>query len=325
MAAKASKTVIGAFVVGAVALAAAGIMVFGSGKFFAQKTKFVVFFDSSVKGLSVGAPVMFKGVKVGEVTDIIVRYDPADVSVAIKVIFELEQDAIYRVGDVKPDPSRLPLLVEKGLRAQLQMQSFVTGQLMIGLDFFPGTKPNFTNIKSEYEEIPTTPSTIAQLSERLQDIPFEEIFENLDDTLQGLDAFINRPELAESVKNLNLALKDAGKLLKDVNAQVEPLAASVKGTSEAARGALVQAEKTLAMEEGVPGELIADLRATLGQMEQTLKGLEGSVAKDARLVYELNTALRELAAAARSMRILTETIETEPETLVRGKKGSKGE
>jgi paraquat-inducible protein B len=327
MAAKASKTVIGAFVVGAVALAVAGIMLFGSGKFFAKKKKFAVVFDTSVKGLSVGAPLMFKGVKVGEVKDIIVRFDPTDYSIYIPVIVEFSEEAVTKVGDVETKTrDNVPILVEKGMRAQLQMQSFVTGQLMVGIDFFPGSEPHYSGIETEYQELPTIPSTIQQLGEKLKDIDLPGIVEKLDHILAGIDKIVYSPEFTESVASLNQALKDAGKLLRDVDKQVEPLATSVRGTSDAARGAFVQAEKTLAMEEGVPGELITDLRATLtsaqsalGQAEQTLEGVEGSVAEDSRAIYELNNALRELTAAARSIRILTETIEREPEAIIRGK------
>jgi paraquat-inducible protein B len=333
MAAKASKTVIGAFVVGAVALAVAGIMVFGSGKFFKKRYKYIIYFDASVKGLNIGAPVLFKGVRIGEVVDIILRFDPSDQSINIPVIVELEPDKLKRVRHVAPDPDKnLKLLIERGLRAQLQLQSFVTAQLMVGMDFFPDQQPRYAGIESEYTEIPTVPTAMEQIAERLQDIPIDEIIAKLNNTLEGINTFVNSPDLTGSVKSLNQTLKDAGQLLKDVDKQVEPLVASIESTSEAARGALIQAEKTLAMEEGTPGELVSDLRATLkgarsslSQLEQTLQSMEGSVSKDSRVVYELNTTLREVKAAARSIRILTETIEREPEALFRGRKGSKGE
>ena len=121
MSKQANKTVIGAFVIGAVILVVAGVLVFGSGKFLKKTHLSVLYFQGSVKGLNIGAPVMFRGVKVGSVKDIILQYDPADLSVYIPVIIETDRGRFERLSDVDEVEERsLEELIEHGLKAQLE-------------------------------------------------------------------------------------------------------------------------------------------------------------------------------------------------------------
>src|SRR4030042_3764548 len=138
MSKQANKTMIGAFVVGATALVVAGVLVFGSAKFLKERHPFVMYFDGSVQGLDVGASVVFRGVKVGTVTDIELRTDPVNLTIQIPVFIEIEMDRLKRTGTLplKRTPAEgMKLLVERGLRAQLELQSLVTGKLLVNLDF----------------------------------------------------------------------------------------------------------------------------------------------------------------------------------------------
>src|SRR5512135_2362494 len=137
MSKKASKTLIGAFVLGAVVLIVAGVVVFGGGKFFKKTIKYVMFFDGSVKGLQVGAPVTFRGVKIGEVTDMVLRFDPSNLAVMIPVYVEIDPEKFLGSDTLKKaKPGQYyRALLDKGLKARLELQSFVTGLLMIGVDF----------------------------------------------------------------------------------------------------------------------------------------------------------------------------------------------
>ena len=132
---------IGAFVVGAVALAVAAIVLFGSGRFFKDTDKWVAIFPGSVKGLNVGSPVVFRGVQVGQVTEIIVNFDPGRIEVIIPVLYETDPERFRHIGPqvIADDKELHEALVAQGLRAQLQMQSLVTGQLVINMDFFPNS------------------------------------------------------------------------------------------------------------------------------------------------------------------------------------------
>ncbi len=139
----ASKTLIGIFVLGAIALAVIGIVVLGSGKFFKETVGVVCYFEGDIKGLNVGSPVVFRGVKVGSVTNILLRFDPQTLDFKIPVFIEIEPDRIETIGPRGKKGERMKPLIDKGLRAQLEMQSFVTGQLQIALNLLPDKPAKF--------------------------------------------------------------------------------------------------------------------------------------------------------------------------------------
>src|SRR5262245_30436492 len=134
---KANPIIIGAFVVGAIALAVFGIVVFGSGRLFKETTPFVMYFTGSVDGLSVGSPVKFKGVEIGGVTSI--QLDLGE-EARIPVWIEIDNKKIVARGAEWPsDRAALRAAIERGLRAQLNSQSIVTGLLFVQLDYHPET------------------------------------------------------------------------------------------------------------------------------------------------------------------------------------------
>lgn len=186
---KADKTVVGAFVLGAVALLAIAIVVFGSKKFFRNSDKYILFFDSSVKGLSEGAPVIFKGVKIGNVSGMSLLYDPATKDVLIPVIIDVELARVEGVPEKLGYPDYVQL-VKEGLRARLEVQNFITGQLMLALDFYPDKPAKVYGIIKQYPELPALPIS-PDIFEIMEDIPLKEISHNLDETVAGLNKLIN--------------------------------------------------------------------------------------------------------------------------------------
>lgn len=271
----ANKTLIGAFVIGAIALLVIAVLIFGSGKILKKTFHAVVFFEGSIKGLNEGAPVIFKGVKVGSVKEIRLIYDPADDSLRIPVIIELEPEKVERTDVAEQPPEKnLKLLIERGLRAQLQVQSMVTGQLMIALDFFPDKPARYVSFMKEYLEIPTVSTSFEDLRKTIQDFPVKEI-----------------------VKQLNLTLSATRKLIQRIDKKIDPLISNVSKTSEVAQDAL------------------AGVQATLKQTEKTL----ATFSEDSHMAYEMNKMIRELSAAARSMRSLSEYLEQHPDSIIKGK------
>ena len=307
MSKQAKPTVIGAFIVVAVALVVAGVLVFGSGKFLKERITYVAYFEGSISGLSVGAPVVFRGVKVGSVSGIVIEADPEmlmkDASdgmyVRIPVFIEFEPERVTRVSG-KADPHRyFRLMIEHGLRAQLQLQSLVTGQLMIALDFHPDKPVRLVGLNKKYPELPTIQTSMQEVSKTIKDLPLDELADNLLKTVAGLEKLINSPEVGESIRSLNRTLKETQSLMRNLNEEVKPMTASIKETSRAAHAAMEQADKTLYLVEDVLGE-------------------------DSEPRHELVKALKEISAAARSVRALTDYLERHPEALIRGKGGSKG-
>ncbi|HAM51749.1 MAG TPA: paraquat-inducible protein B [Nitrospiraceae bacterium] len=330
---KASKSLIGVFVLGALVLVVAGIVIFGSGKFFTKVHKNVIFFEGSVKGLSIGASVLFHGVQIGHVTDILLEVNKRDLTAFVPVYIEVYQQKILPIGeDHNYDERFLQDLIKKGLRAQLQLQSFVTGQLMVNLDFYPNTPVRLVGLEKRYPEIPTVPSSLEQLAKRFEELPLKEIADRLNETLAGINRLVNSRDLQASIGSLNQLLGNTDVLVKNLNSRVGPLASDIKGTADAARGAFLQAEKTLRFDEGAPGQIASGIIETLSAAEATLKethtavsNINGIAVQNANLGYEIGRTLEQIAELSRSIRVLADYLERHPEALLRGKSAAKGE
>lgn len=217
MSKNANKTLIGAFVVGAVFLLIIAILAFGSGTLFKRTNKYVLFFDGSIKGLSIGAPVVLRGVKIGAVKDIHLVYDLKIEDLAIPVIIEIESSRISNL------PKKLSIddyeeLVKTGLHAKLDIQSFITGQLMIALDFRENNTAKLHNIASQYPEIPTLP-TSPDIFELMDDLPINEIADDLEQTVAGLNQLIN----SEGPYGLNSTLKELTQAARSIRLLAEYL------------------------------------------------------------------------------------------------------
>ena len=356
----ANKALIGGFVVGAVALIVAGILIFGSGRFLGETYKFVMYFDGSVKGLNVGSSVVFRGVEIGRVIDILLRYNPADMSVKIPVIIEIDPERVEVIGGIPRDPDSQKVirqLVERGLRARLQMQSLVTGQLMVELDFHPNKPAKLVGSDTEYPEIPTIPSPLKELSRRIEKVPIEEIFTKLLAAVEGIEKIVNAPEVKGTISSLKLAVQDVRRLVNNVNDHVTPmgsrmgdLASSIEGTLEdtqrlvhninAQISPLASSIKETVEEYGklardVDGEVssvasgiekgLEEAHAVLEQGRRALAAAEDVLAEDSPLLYELENALKEVSDAARSIRLLADYLKRHPEALLKGKGTSGGE
>lgn len=186
---KANKTVIGIFVVGALALFVIAIAVFGSGALFRQSDKYVIYFDKSVKGLSVGSPVICKGVKVGNVSAISLIYNPKTEDVIIPVIIDVSLSMVKGVPE-SFGYADYKALIDQGLRGKLEIQNFVTAQLMISLDFYPDDKPKYYGFIKKYPELPALP-TASDIFEAMNEIPIKEISKNLDETVSGINKLVH--------------------------------------------------------------------------------------------------------------------------------------
>jgi paraquat-inducible protein B len=325
---QANKTLIGGFVVGAVTLIVAGVLVFGSGQFFAEKVKYVVYFEESVQGLNVGSPVVFRGVKIGTVTDIVLQADPAHMSVRIPVFLEAEPrrfEIVEKGRDFQRDPQgKIKLLVARGMRARLQTTSMVTGQLMVELDFHPDTPIKLVGGDSEVPEIPTIPSPLKKLSKAISQLPIEEIFNRLLSAIEGIEGVVNSPEVMGSIRSLNQLFKDTGKLVRDVDAQVDPVASSIEETLRDTQKLVRNIDNQVEPIQSSIHDTAKAAAGALGQAEKALKAMEGVMDEDSEAMQELTSALKEFSGATRSIRLFTDYLQRHPEALIHGKGGSGG-
>ena len=348
-----NKTMIGVFVVGAIALAVVAIGILGSGKLFKENIPYVMVFEGSVKGLNVGAPVVFRGVKIGAVNSIRLRGDSETKTFTVLVFtdFDPSQIEMVNVDEATAQKIReidryanMRELISRGLRAQLEMQSIVTGQLQIALDFYPDKPAVYKGLVSAVQEIPTIPTPLQELTKKLESIPIDEIFSKVNLAVDGIAKVVQSPELRESVANLNTALKDVKSLVRNLNDQVKPLSADLSETIREAKklvknadtqvvsvgtnlnGAIGDGRKLIQNADGS----VDTLRVGLVDMINTasvaikdagavLEQLETSARSDSVLMYRITESLREVEKAGRSLRILTDYLERHPEALLSGK------
>jgi paraquat-inducible protein B len=333
MSTRANKSLIGTFVLGATALLVTGIVVFGSGTVFSKVRKSVMFFEGSLKGLQVGSPVVFHGARIGQVTDIVVKMKASDLTAVIPVYVEIYPDKIVPLeGSHTYDEHFLAALIEKGLRAQLQSQSFVTGQLMVNLDFHPDSPIRTVGFETRYPEIPTIPSELQQIAKRFEELPLKDIADGLNDTIVQVNRLLASPELQTGIVSLNRLLGDADTLVKNLNSEVGPLGSDIRKTTVAAQALLGQAEKTLRFDEGAPGEIAARIKETLTAGQDTLKETTEAVrnlnviaTQNADLGLEIGGTLEEINRLSRSLTNLADYLERHPEALILGKRPDHGQ
>lgn len=332
MSKQANTKLIGAFVVGAVALIVVGILLFGSAKLFRTEKRFVMFFSDSISGLSIGAPVDFRGVRIGKVVDIKVILQKDDLSLHIPVIVEFEADKVRldtsqaelkKILEQKGMTTFVELLIKQGARAQLVMQSFVTGQLGIHIDFFPDKAANFVNAEPGYIEFPTVESSLSELAKAVQNIPMSEIAAKLLQTLDGIEKLVNSPEMKDTMVEVNQTVKSARALLANLDRHVGPLAKNADSTLEEARKFCTYARQLAQNLDTNVQPIAAGLQETLKAAGATMKGankaMDGIAGDNSPVRIELLRTLDELSSAARSLRVMAEYIENHPESLVRGK------
>ena len=257
---------------------------------------FLVHFDGSVRGLSVGAPVEFKGIKIGSVSDIAVKLDPKTLNIKIPVLLDLQPERIsttevIQAHDAKEKHEVMKQLIKRGLRAQLETGSLLTGQLFISLEMYPDLPQKSLIMTGKYPEIPTVPATMDQLRRSVTDVmaeirrlPLDKIAQEILGTVEGANHLVNSPEAQEAVHNLNAALGNVEKLTEGLDQRVNRLTASMDKTLAKVREALEVADP------------------------------------NSPAAVNINNALEELSAAARSIRVLADYLEQHPEALVKGKK-----
>jgi paraquat-inducible protein B len=381
---RANPVAIGAFVLGAIALVVIGLIAFGGVNFFNRPLKVVMFFDESVNGLSVGAPIAYRGVNLGTVTDIKTQVGTS----RIAVFANINASALTGRKREDQDPRRaVQEWIARGLRAQLGMQSFVTGQLFVSLVILPDTPVVTVGLEPSRIEIPTVPTLLRQLADRLekiadaiQDQPWDQLFASTLKAVQGAGELAQSPELKRALRSADAAMsdlrkftarldRDLGPLIASLRqtsdgarravADVGPLIASLRETSETAQSAMADlrqdlhgflteagplvsslretSDVTRGTVQDVGGDLrkaLADLQPLIAKLESTadaaratlettqgaLGGAGSAFSPDSSLGYQLAQTLREVTAAARSLRALTDYFEQHPDAIFFGKR-----
>jgi paraquat-inducible protein B len=310
--------VVGAFVLGGLALAVLTVVVLGSGRLFQKKIEFVLYFTSDVNGLRIGAPVKFRGVEIGSVTKIMLnlggalqsaRENPADIRIPVVIEINQHQILSHGVEAHLDDPAAVQRLVDDGLRGQLAVESILTGLLYVDLEMYPNTPARYyLGRNAPYTEIPTVPTTLEQaqmtaqkVMAQLEKIDFGKLIKSLTETAAALHQLVTAPKLRQSIASLNDAavnLSAASLSIRNVatnmNTRLGPMSDDLRATTEQARAALKQTQETLA-------------------------AIQATFAPGSPIDYELQQTLSQTTRAARSVRELSDYLQRNPSAVIRGR------
>lgn len=315
---------IGAFIVGALVLVFIALLFFSGGQLFSPKKRVIMYFEGSVQGLQVGAPVKLKGVVLGEIIDIQINFENNGQPLMTAVTADMVMARISRKG-TEVGGEFLTEAIQDGLRAQLNFQSFLTGLLYVELDFFPDTPLQLYNFQDDFLELPTIATDFEEISKNLQEMNVKGLIGNLDTLILQMNKIVASGSIQETIGSINHAALSIDKTAQHLDKEVSQLGNNLNATSIE----LTQILKTLnsqapQLTQQLNQNLVA-LQKSLDQFTQTAQTLNHTFSEDAPLVNQLNTTLQDISNSARAFRSLSETLEQEPEAIWRGKTSSEVE
>jgi len=325
---KISPTLIGAFVIGALALLILAVIAFGSGQLFRKTQDFVLYFGGSVNGLRIGAPVKFMGVEIGSVKDIRLETQGTSGVHMIPVIIEIDLKKVIRRGVAREeamDPNTIREFVKQGMRAQLLTESFVTGVLYVGFDWFPDTPLRFVQQPGghfQYDEIPTVPtgleeaqSAIVRVVKKLDDIDFKALAGSLTKTSDRFGELASSPALKSILKSLDDDMPELRGAILDFRRLAATATTSVTNVSADLHNVSGDLHQTLTAAQSA----IEQIAATMKEVQTTTVSVRATVDPNSPTIYELTKSLREVSGAASSIRMLADSLDSNPQGIILGK------
>lgn len=315
---KKNAWLVGLFLLVAVALIVAGVITLGGRGLFSTRLKAVVYFDGQVRGLYVGAPVTFRGVKIGDVEAIGIEVNPTTLAARIPVGLNLGADTLRMGGADGKHLSDLPDLVRRGLRAKLILQSVVTGQAAIDLDFKPDTPLHLLGGgHGPVPEIPAMRDKLDGLLEQISNLPLSDLVHDLRRTMDTLTQTLKTTQavVATTGAQVDKTLLIGAQAMHALQGQSLTTLASIQRLSDSSRQVVLQAQP----------ELLRTLESTRGAAQATelaMSNLADLSAPGAPLRADLELAMRDLSQAARSMRSFSDQLERQPNNLLFGKRES---
>lgn len=324
MSIRANPTAIGLFLIGAIVLAISGTAVLASITWFEKRSTFVSFFQESVNGLENGAPVKFQGVPIGSVTGILIQIDQRDKTFQVPVQYEIDLTRLTTQLGTYVDlanPAVMRQQIADGMRAQLQMESMVTGQLYIELSYKSDPAPaELASGATRFPEIPTSPSLMAalgtgagslvadmmrvlfQVNQMLADVDMPEINAAVVASAQAVERMVNSPEIIDALAQVPVMTEQVNQTM----VQIERLVAS----ADAVINPMQEQFSTTNIE----------LVATLQALRRTAEDTHALLSTDSGLGYGMQDAMAGIREAAEALRLLATALEQNPDMLIRGRK-----
>jgi paraquat-inducible protein B len=324
MSRRANPTAIGLFLIGAIILAVTGVAALASIAWFERRTTFVSFFGETVNGLDPGAPVKFQGAPVGRVTEILIQINERDKTFQVPVRYEIDLELLTTQLGTYVHLDQAPVLrrqIADGLRAQLQMESIVTGQLYAELTYRPDAPPPEVQTRpTAYPEIPTTPSILAalgtgagslvadvlkvlyQVNQKLEEVDMRGLNAAVVASAQSFERLIESPELTGAIERIpgmteqiSQTMAQLQHLATRAGAAIDPLEQQLQGTT-------------------------SEVALTMQSLRQTLAEVQTLISTDSGVGDGMERALVSFREASEALRDLANALERNPDMLLRGKK-----
>lgn len=336
---KANATLIGSFVMAGAALIAIAIIALAGNTLFTSKEHAVMHFSGSVYGLQVGAPVVFRGVRVGSVESIEVFYDRATDDFSIPVVVGLDSNVVSGLDGKRADVDvglALPALIERGLSGQLATQSLLTGLLYVDLDLRPQRERSVRGTYDGVTEIPTTVTAIQNIRDQFEGMDFRAIADDLSAIAASARAVVSGPQLKQALNDLTEMAASFNRMSTRLDKRLDPLADELQRALAATRKAMEDmqqaAQSVNKTADGVGrtsdrvGDLLApdaplvqNLQRAADEVGRTAAALRAATSGDSTLMVGADRALEDLSRAARALRDLAETLQQQPDALLRGR------
>jgi len=260
---------------------------------------YVAYFQSSVKDLTPGAPVMIYGLKVGEVTGVSLLFEPEKADPKVRVSFDIQPDLAF--GKDRPDAAdALRKLAEQGMRVKMESSNLLTGQKMLVLEFSPGAEPVQVAKEGDITVLPATGSAdnvmdgLTDVVNKLNNIPFDDIGQNLDHLLKSADKTVSGQDMQQAVHNLSIAMANAAELTRNANTNMTPVLQRLPDIS-------------------------AQLQQAVAHANGLMTGLDAGYGDGSDFQRNSKRVLDQVNDAARSVRLLADYLERHPEALLSGK------
>ena len=333
MSKQANPTLIGAFVLGAIALAVVATLVLAGGTWFGERRQHVLYFEGAAQGLQVGAPVVFLGVKVGTVKKIQLGLDQNSLRFLVPVLIEIEPNIVRTRGgepvDLR-DRATIRQLVERGLRGQLRMQSLLTGQLYVDLDFHPDKAAHYAALDPDLSEIPTIPTTVEELTTKFEGFAMDKFLTDVAAISSAVNKFMSAPATQDLPQRLDATLRHLEALVSRLDAESKPILSDVRDDLAETRKALAGAQAALAKVDTAAdrvatlaspdSQLVKDMTRASDELARAAASLRGLSAQAAPTVQTMDGTLKEISRAAAAVRGLAELLEQQPDAVFRGKR-----
>lgn len=317
MSQRANPLAVGLFFTAALVLLVGVLFFFGAGDSFRKSERFVLYFDGSITGLKVGAPVTFQGVQVGQVVDIRLSLSTDNENIVIPVLIDINRKKFIEFAD--NDDNIRARMIDRGLRAQLKLQSVLTSLLLIELDFYPGSPMRLRNLDSDYPELPTIPAPLQSLMRNMDDLNLTELIHTTRHAIKGIETLVNHPDTQASVTALRQLLQHADEAVVRLDREAVPAVQELRKTLAEVSGVSADIHASYPVIADDLEKALHEMRQAVTRFDQVMVEAQFLLSEDSALYQDLQQAAQDVSRASDSVKAMSDMINERPESLLIGK------